>query len=602
MKISNIVGRELIDEFEESVEAYRLSCINSLSEETQKKRVEQLRQIRACSDALCRRDNLPGTLASALGSLMRQTGHSLGEIAASCNVHKSTLALWLKGSVPTAKQRDRIRKIEDFFALPENTLISRVKQRPALLISPEDSPQTSFGKRMSRQVQDSNSNGRLWPKFEELEWQWRPFIDWKTDSTRESIGMPLHLYLSPWWRTKAPDQVGVKIKPWMVNSEGQVATSAGITYGHIATYLGWLRVHRGVSQLDAANLTWLLDWNLVREHCEWKRRRSGGISHSGIRDMLIQISSMTRPKSGYLWLHPHLAFQLPTSALLGGTHAADLSESELTSRWQGLCEEVHKKAKALHRMRFSAGSLVRSRDAAASVQPLLTKKEPLRALMEGIGAYRHAINQLPDGRNKWSGLRDSLLLNMLTANPLRASQYATMTYRSDNTGNLYRTGDAGWRIRFEASDFKNQRGAANARYDVAIPSQLWPEIVEYILDVRPHLHAADTCDFVFLPYRSCVSRSEQEVLKDGMWDSESMGQRLSIVGRRIFPELPGFGPHSCRHIVATDFLRRHPGQYTRLAKLLNDKLSTVLRVYAHESFDDTFDMTNAHYDEVHAGQ
>ena len=54
--------------------------------------------------------------------------------------------------------------------------------------------------------------------------------------------------------------------------------------------------------------------------------------------------------------------------------------------------------------------------------------------------------------------------------------------------------------------------------------------------------------------------------------------------------MPGQTPfrgHAIRHIIATDYLKRNPGDYITVAKLLHDELSTVLREYAHLQVDDS---------------
>ena len=44
---------------------------------------------------------------------------------------------------------------------------------------------------------------------------------------------------------------------------------------------------------------------------------------------------------------------------------------------------------------------------------------------------------------------------------------------------------------------------------------------------------------------------------------------------------PGFGPHAFRHVIATNHLRRNPGDYLTVAVLLHDMLETVLKSYGH---------------------
>jgi integrase len=56
----------------------------------------------------------------------------------------------------------------------------------------------------------------------------------------------------------------------------------------------------------------------------------------------------------------------------------------------------------------------------------------------------------------------------------------------------------------------------------------------------------------------------------------------------IFPGSPGFGAHAIRHLVATDWLRNNPGDFLTVAKVLNDRIETVIENYAHLSRDDSF--------------
>lgn len=50
----------------------------------------------------------------------------------------------------------------------------------------------------------------------------------------------------------------------------------------------------------------------------------------------------------------------------------------------------------------------------------------------------------------------------------------------------------------------------------------------------------------------------------------------------------GFGPHSFRHIVATDWLKKHPNDFLTVAELLGDSVETVIREYAHLKQDSAF--------------
>lgn len=58
-----------------------------------------------------------------------------------------------------------------------------------------------------------------------------------------------------------------------------------------------------------------------------------------------------------------------------------------------------------------------------------------------------------------------------------------------------------------------------------------------------------------------------------------------VLTQQYVPDTPGFCTHAFRHIIATDHLKRHPGDYPTVAKQLHDKLETVLQEYTHLTVD-----------------
>jgi integrase len=257
---------------------------------------------------------------------------------------------------------------------------------------------------------------------------------------------------------------------------------------------------------------------------------------------------------------------------------------------------VHAAANDLKRHQYRPRALKKVRNTSMEIKPLADLDDSLSTVVKALNAARSDARKLVPGRDQWSTYRDVLLSQMMLSNPLRPAQFAAMTYRRDNTGNIYQTSRGVWRMRFNASDFKNERGAAHEDYDVAIARSLWPHIVQYLRAVRPHLLGAET-DFVFLP-TDLSQRSAMRELKSGMWTGEDLSLRVGVLGTQLFPQMRSFSAYTLRHLVATAFLQRHPQQFTQLAKLLNDKLATVLRVYARETHDDAFDIQNGDIDDA----
>ena len=103
--------------------------------------------------------------------------------------------------------------------------------------------------------------------------------------------------------------------------------------------------------------------------------------------------------------------------------------------------------------------------------------------------------------------RDLLLIRLITSNPLRAKNLKLLTYKPDNTGNLYKKDDGSWNIWIDKKAFKNVKGAAGDQdYDIPVTANVWPIIEEYINVYRPMLPDADKVSFVFLSSVICQGR------------------------------------------------------------------------------------------------
>ena len=179
-----------------------------------------------------------------------------------------------------------------------------------------------------------------------------------------------------------------------------------------------------------------------------------------------------------------------------------------------------------------------------------------------------------------------VLCRMLVANPLRIGQYAAMTFRTDGTGNLVRVAPGCYRLRFQPADFKNEKGAANSDYDVEVDPSVSSWIDRYLLESRPHLIGAGSTDRFFLPAVAGPRKPKPFLKAEGLHEElgfigEGLASRVKLLTGIYIGGCPGFGPHSFRHIIATDHLRRHPGDYLTVAVLLHDKLETVLKSYGH---------------------
>jgi site-specific recombinase XerD len=106
-------------------------------------------------------------------------------------------------------------------------------------------------------------------------------------------------------------------------------------------------------------------------------------------------------------------------------------------------------------------------------------------------------------------------------------------------------------------------------------------IEEYLEEYRPRLVKANPLANWLFP------NNEGE-----KWQTQNA--HVANLTKRLVPETPGFGPHAFRHLVATDYLRKHPNDFLTVAVLLNDRLETVLKAYAHLRQDESFDRYEAY--------
>jgi integrase len=314
---------------------------------------------------------------------------------------------------------------------------------------------------------------------------------------------------------------------------------------------------------EAQTMAWFAVPQAVNGFLEFLTERSGGVEHGGHVIFASLASSLTHPVTGYLTQQPAFAKGLPNAFA--------------PAEWTTMCKETYALCAGWKR---DARNL--SRDPTAPIHRLLDLAEPLGPIFKAVETLDLAAASAPSGSLEEAiHKRDALLLSMLTANPLRNRNYVLMTWKDDNSGVLYRRQDGQWRIRFGADDFKNDKHSIEKEYDAPLPRTLNARINEYLEEYRPRLiRVAPEVSWVFPSSSGTI------------W--LALSRRVAKVTRRLIPETPGFGTHAFRHLVATDYLRKHPNDFLTVAILLHDTLETVLKAYAHLRQDESFEKFEAH--------
>ena len=394
------------------------------------------------------------------------------------------------------------------------------------------------------------------------------------------------------WRLKTIERVSTRVTPAML-TDGQVCVTAGVQWGQLCSYLGWLCLPRpvglGLTTDSADTLAWLSDAESLRQYVRWMERRSANTFHNGINVFLQTVESHLRPQTGFVWLRHDLAATVHPCH-----HARYDSQSsnwQDLSGWRARCEATRLALRKYRQFRSGTKPIPRSRNPVERVAVVLNDEFPLKRLVEFVNALERSMPPPAHHRDYCAWIRDVVLCRLLLSNPLRIGQYAAMTYRADGNGHLVRVGPGRYRLNFEPSDFKNERGAATHPYSVAVDDSVAPWIDRYLTEARPYLVGADETSRFLLPAARGPRQTPQflrelRLSQQGGYLGEGLSTRIKRLTSLYIDECPGFGPHAFRHVIATDHLRRNPGDYLTVATLLHDKLETVLKNYSHLTVQD----------------
>ena len=586
--LEKIVAEEFGTDFDKYFTRFCDVIAERLTTRSQRDRQEQVIRWRRIAEALRRKDTLSAVFSEALNQCLNVSPLTRRQIARDSGMPVTTLAYWSSGrGQPRGEAVNQVPRLEVVLELPKGTLVSRLPlaRRTRYQRGVEkNNTTTSFTKLRRAQMAKV---GRYAMTFTpRLTAQWADLVRLKTDPLRDQArGRNT-------WRLKPIERCASHVSPAMV-VDGQVCATAGVHWAFIASYLGWLKLPspegRGISADASDTLAWLADPVLVIAYANWRIKFSGRRFHNGVSVFLQLVESYLRPKTGFLWLRAEMQGTTPSLGMLGDT--AGLEPSPVDDRWRSHCESARRKIREFRERAEDTMGVRLSRDPTERIAAVLHDEFPLKRLVEFIEVLERSAPPPAHHRDYCAWIRDVTLCRMLTANPLRASQYAVMTFRADGGGNLLRVGPGHYRLQFDSSDFKNEKGAAKKPYDVEVDPSVTPWIDRYLIESRPYLINAGDTDRFFLPAAVGPRKHKAFLDSHGMeedrgWSAGGMLHRVKLLTSTYIDGCPGFGPHAFRHVIATDHLRRHPGDYLTVATLLHDKLETVLKNYGHLRVED----------------
>lgn len=500
--------------------------------------------------------------ARKLRSAMAADGRSAEEVAEATGISSSQLERWLHGQAPSPKMRPALHRLEAAVGLARGglgTFLGEVPQ-PQGAIPTSASPVIEYRERLRSLTKDAY----VFPEAsfsESLLAEWSELLKYKTAKVtalrRSARGV---------WACVPNDTVARPSA--LCRAAFGYCPTAGRFLSNLRSYLGFLMLSTdrgGLGRTPEAVQTigWLCDANSLDAYLAFMAERSGGSVHTGHQVFCTSVLALLDEKHGYLRQCETLIEKLPENVRDGHS-------------WVELCRCA---ADTLRNWKNAAIDV--SRDPLEPIRGLLAADEPLVEVIAAVEKLRALVRKAPPrSLTAARHARDALLLALLISNPLRLRVFQHLRYSDDQTGEVYRTPGGEWRIRLKGSLIKNRRSERARSYDVRVAPWVSPLLDEYVAEYREILLQGNPGRYLFV----ARGRTGQS------W--KGLSRHVLVLTRRHVLGCPGIGCHAFRALVATEYLRRFPGDYLTVAELLNDKLSTVIRHYAHLQREDS----HARYD------
>lgn len=471
----------------------------------------------------------------------------------------SAISRWTRGALPNATTTPALERLDETLGLLPGTLLEAYHRAVGRF---DAKPADPFRVRLEK---NSELIYRLHERdaSAELLVEWSEYFKYKTNRVEMNIKRPI---TSRWNMVDASQSTLRPVQMW---SQGnRVCPSANIAWLQFSQFVGFLRLPTssggyGLSNDIAQSMAWLAVPDAIDAFMSFQKNRSDGLIHGAQKGFATTVMSLVHPVHGYLTQCPEFKSKLPDSVTAGST-------------WEQMCAAARQVSAS-----WKADVGGKSRDPSTPIQFLLDLEQPAAPVFAAMLRIRSIGNRAGAGTLQEAlARRDELLLGILMSNPLRRKNLVTMTYRSDNSGNVYQSSNGRWRIRISGGKFKNRGRVGGQVYDVPVASWLEPLLSDYVKYFRPALVKGTSEDYFFL---SCFGKR-----------LNTLSEQVGRLTKRFIPGCPGFRPHAFRHLVATDWLTKHPNDFLTVAELLNDTIEVVMKNYAHLKKDIAFNRYEAY--------
>jgi integrase len=602
----SLVGQEFGDEFESKLKTYiRFQVERGLSQSTCGPRVSKIRELKRFAEAnfeeILRLQTLPQSFGQKLHKLIVSSGFTIKSfwktLPEDLVSYRSLLDWCLGRNYPCKKHAEVIKSIEKHLEVPDGTLRFNKYLRGGrgLKSSHSDSTDKARGAiskpyrvwttSLEEEFQKlfSHKTEAILPEGEERheKGQWTS-SDGAGVPTARIIKLLLRSFMGFCFLPK--DSNDPYLKGHGINSE-ELSLALLADKELVEDYLKFMRLRSGLraKPVDKSKAAMLPTGSLT-PNGRWEFYYKGGKYNKGALMTLISISSFLRPGTGYLYQHTEFAEKLGLRMKATSWH----EQCVLTrTRINKLLRDIKGMKKNNDLEKFDFG-----RDPKERIGWILDLDRPLLLLDEMLKEM--LVDLLPDTASmseRARQYRNILLFAMLCANPLRIRMFSIMEFDK----NLLRKDDGSWRLRFRKGAFKNRSGL-KSEYEVGVARELWPMLDRYKEEFHPILAGSSGSRYVFTGV-GCRGRGGRK--QGAPLNSESLSHIVKQLTGLYVPGEVGFGPHSFRHIVATDIIKKDPRiGFFLAARALHDKLETVENEYIHLKTSEFFEPVNTHFAEA----
>jgi integrase len=557
LDVDDVVGQEMRMRFPESLE--RFIAVLEANGRPSRSISNTRTALRPWKEAVVEHDTQEAINAGTatpfgqgISSLLQ--GKSIQRVAREAGIPYDMLIGWARGKMPRSNNGRFVLRLEAYFGVERNSLLTLAGINTR-------APKVELGGPPA--CIEYNQKVVALSKFPfcirpapgtQLRNQWQEFLKYKTAAVpvfkRTKRGR---------WRFSPCPLTAETDANWWAFLDGKEIASARVGWTRTSAYLGWLCLPTeqggiGLSEVNVHTLAWLAVSDFLEDFLNWTRDRIGK-RNQGVNQFLAFVASLVRPRFGYLRQRPELQVTLP--------------QNYQNETWEHLCDrqfELTEQLVSAYRHEIEV-----SRDSFEPIKEIIQLPQPMDAIADMIQRMR-ADRPVGQPRRESIWARDLVLIKLLISNPLRRRNLAYLTWREDNTGELYQRVDKSWWIRIPKSKFKNRHGAAGEQiYDCQVHPSAWRDIERYLFIFRPTLLREPT-DLVFL------AKSSHGVKEHRPW--ADLSGRVHQLTAKYLPRCAGARAHAFRHIVATSILKADGGDYKTAALVLNDRIQTVEKHYA----------------------